>query len=154
MKLLPFGKKQETKTPGTSGSKIAAGMLSMSDVLAPPAVEVDFNYIKIGGKFYRTLFVSGYPRFVSANWLFPIISFDHTLDVSMYCYPVESGDVLSDLKRKIAEMEATISSDVSAGRVVDPNVQVALDDALSLQEELAKGAERFFQFGLYISIPA
>ena len=129
-------------------------MVAISDILAPPAVEVDFNYIKVGSKFYRTLFVSGYPRFVSANWLFPIISFDHTLDVSMFCYPVESGDVLSDLKRKISEMEATLSSDISAGRVVDPNVQVALDDALGLQEELAKGSERFFQFGLYITIPA
>ena len=145
------------KTNGENKSKavqFAKGMLSMSDILAPPAVEVDFNLIKIGGKYYRTLFVSGYPRFVSANWLFPIISFDHTLDIAMFCYPVESGDILSDLKRKIAEMEATISSDVSAGKVVDPGVQVALDDALSLQEELAKGAERFFQFGLYITIPA
>lgn len=154
MRLPFFSKKQANGHSETAGGPFTRGMLSMSDILAPPAVEVDFNYLKIGGKFYRTLFVAGYPRFVSANWLFPIISFDHTLDISMYCYPVESGDVLSDLKRKIAEMEATLSSDITAGRVVDPNVQVALDDALGLQEELAKGAERFFQFGLYISIPA
>lgn len=157
MKLpMPFSKKKEQNghSQTAQSSMFAKGMLSMADILAPPAVEVDFNYIKIGGKFYRTLFVSGYPRFVSANWLFPIISFDHTLDIAMFCYPVESGDVLSDLKRKVAEMEATLSSDISAGRVVDPGVQVALDDALALQEELAKGAERFFQFGLYISIPA
>ena len=41
-------------------------------------------------------------------------------------------------KRKIAEMEATIEGDMKTGRVVDPTVQVALDDALSLQAELAK----------------
>lgn len=153
---LPFFSKNPTNghTQTTQSSMFAKGMLSMADILAPPAVEVDFSFIKIGGRYYRTLFVSGYPRFVSANWLFPIISFDHTLDIAMFCYPVESDDVLSDLKRKIAEMEATISSDVSAGKVVDPGVQVALDDALGLQEELAKGAERFFQFGLYITIPA
>lgn len=51
-------------------------------------------------------------------------------------------------------MEATIENDIKAGKVVDPTVQVALDDALALQAELAKGAERFFQFGLYITIPA
>lgn len=155
MKLPFFSKKQPNgQTTTTQGGVFAKGMLSISDILAPPAVEVDFNFIKIGNKYYRTVFVSGYPRFVSANWLFPIISFDHTLDISMFCYPVESGDVLSDLKRKIAEMEATVSSDMAAGRVVDASVQVALDDALALQEELAKGAERFFQFGLYITIPA
>ena len=31
---------------------------------------------------------------------------------------------------------------------------MSLEDALALQQELAKGAERFFQFGLYITIPA
>ncbi|MBI2036698.1 ATP-binding protein [Candidatus Microgenomates bacterium] len=152
---LPFLRKKQNGQTGLShGSPFNRGMLSMSDILAPPAVEVDFNHIKIGSKYFRTLFVSGYPRFVSANWLFPIISFDHTLDIAMFCYPIESGDVLSDLKRKIAEMEATVSGEASAGKVVDPGVQVALNDALSLQEELAKGAERFFQFSLAITIPA
>ena len=51
-------------------------------------------------------------------------------------------------------MEATIQSDMKRGRVIEPSVQVALEDALSLQQELAKGSERFFQFGLYITIPA
>ncbi len=72
----------------------------------------------------------------------------------MFIYPTEAKAVLDELKRKIAEMEATIETDIKAGKVVDPTVQVALDDALSLQAELAKGAERFFQFGLYITIPA
>jgi len=51
-------------------------------------------------------------------------------------------------------MEATIEGDIKSGKVVDPTVQVALDDAFALQAELAKGAERFFQFGLYVTIPA
>ena len=72
----------------------------------------------------------------------------------MYVYPTESAVILDELKKKIAEMEATIEGDIKAGKVVDPIVQVALDDALALQAELAKGAERFFQFGLYITIPA
>ncbi|MEK9143338.1 MAG: LAGLIDADG family homing endonuclease, partial [Patescibacteria group bacterium] len=58
------------------------------------------------------------------------------------------------LKRKVGEMEATIQSDMKRGRVIEPSVQIALEDALSLQQELAKGAERFFQFGLYVTIPA
>jgi len=74
--------------------------------------------------------------------------------VSMFVYPVESKDILENLKRKIGEMEATIQSDIKRGKVIDPTVQVALDDALSLQKQLAKGAERFFQFGLYVTIPA
>lgn len=133
---------------------IGAGMVDIQDIIAPPAIEVDFDFIKIGNVFYRSLFVSGYPRFVGANWLSPIINFDHTLDISFFYYPVEPKGVLSDLKRKIAEMEATLQSDMERGKVANPSVRVALDDAQELQDQLVKGTERFFQFSFYITIPA
>jgi len=136
------------------GSFLSKGRITVRDLIAPSFIEVDFNHLKIDDKYYRTLYVVGYPRYVSANWLYSLITFDHPLYISMYIYPTESKTVLEDLKRKIAEMEATIENDVKAGKVVDPAVQVALDDALALQAELAKGEERFFQFGLYITIPA
>lgn len=128
--------------------------LSITDAIAPPLIEVDFTHVKIGEHYFRTLFVVGYPRYVSANWLEPLISFSHTLDIAMYVYPTKSDEVLENLKRKVSEMEATIQSDMKRGRVIEPSVQVALEDALSLQQELAKGSERFFQFGLYVTIPA
>lgn len=150
-----FGKKSQSKnTPLNAGEVLAKGMVSIKDIVAPSYVEVDFNHLKIDDKYYRTLFVVGYPRFVSANWLYPLITFDHPLYISMFIYPTESKEILKELKRKIAEMEATIETDMKAGKVIDPTIQVALDDALALQAELAKGAERFFQFGLYITIPA
>ncbi|NMB84012.1 DUF87 domain-containing protein [Candidatus Roizmanbacteria bacterium] len=133
---------------------LGKGTVSTKDIIAPSFIEVDFNHLKIDSKYYRTLFIVGYPRYVSANWLYSLITFDHPLYISMYIYPAESKAVLDDLRRKIAEMEATIENDIKAGKVVDPSVQVALDDALALQAELAKGAERFFQFGLYVTVPA
>ncbi len=128
--------------------------LSVTDIIAPPAIEVDFDLLKVGDWYYRSLFVAGYPRFVAANWLEPLVSFNHTLDISMYVYPTRSEEILENLKRKVGEMEATIQSDLKRGRVIEPSVQVALEDALALQQELAKGSERFFQFGLYVTIPA
>lgn len=155
--FLPFVKKSEkTQKPAVTQQtkKLARGFVSIKDVLAPSAIEVDFDSLKINNTHYRTLFVAGYPRFVSANWLHPLISFDRSLYVSLFIYPEESKIILEDLRRKIAEMEATIQSDAKRGKVIDPSVQVALDDAFALQAELAKGAERFFQFALYITIPA
>lgn len=136
------------KSPATPASLQA----SIVDIVAPETIEVDFDSLKIGSMYYRTIFIAGYPRFVSANWLAPVINYDSSMDVSMFIYPVESRDILSDLKRKIAEMEATMESDIKRGRQIDPSVQVALDDALAVQEQLAKGAERFFQFALYLTI--
>lgn len=159
MKL--FSKKPKataaTDTPApivkpSSLPKLEKGMVSLVDLIAPSSVEVDFSYIRVGERFYKTFFAVGYPRFVSANWLQPLIDFDHSLDIAMYCYPSSSEDVLSDLRRKIAEMEATISSQVEQGQIIDPKVRAALDDALALQDQLAKGVERFFQFSLYITL--
>lgn len=140
--------------PSTLGGPTPTGPLTTKDIVAPPAIEVDFDFLTIGERLVRTLFVAGYPRYVSANWLEPLISFNHTLDVSMYVYPSKSEEILDNLKRKVGEMEATIQSDLKRGRVIEPSVQVALEDALGLQQELAKGAQRFFQFGLYVTIPA
>jgi type IV secretory pathway VirB4 component len=147
-------KKFVNPMPDIQPTKSTGGPLTIPDLVAPPAIEVDFDTIKIGDRYFRTLFIAGYPRFVSANWLEPLISFNHTLDIAMYVYPTKSEEVLENLKRRVGEMEATIQSDMKRGRVVEPSVQVALEDALSLQQELAKGAQRFFQFGLYITIPA
>lgn len=157
---LPFlkkekpAKKQEKVGKLTGINELSKGMVSVQDVIAPGAIEVDFDFIKIGSKYFRTLFVAGYPRFVSANWLSSLINFDHSLDIAMYIYPVEGRSVLDDLKRKIAEMEAEISTTVEKGRLIDPGTKAKLEDAITLQEQLVKGAERFFQFGLYITVPA
>lgn len=157
MGILDFlNRKKDKQQPAVPpiAQTIGAGMVDIKDIIAPPALEVDFDFVKIGSMYYRTLFVSGYPRFVGANWLSPIINFDHSLDVSFYYYPVEAKGVLSNLRRKIAEMEATIQADSERGKVVNPSVRVAMEDAKDLQEQLVKGTERFFQFSFYITIPA
>lgn len=154
--LTLFKKKQSAQTESIENPAqvLAQGMLNVKDIIAPSALEIDFNSIKIGNTFYRTLFVSGYPRFVGANWLSPVINFEHTLDISMFYYPVKAKMVLDDLRRKITELEATMMSDREKGRVVDPVVSAALEDANALQEQLVKGVEKYFQFSFYITIPA
>jgi type IV secretory pathway VirB4 component len=126
----------------------------LQDELAPKAIEVDFDHIKINEKYYRTLFVAGYPRFVYPGWLESIINFDHSLDLSFYIYPIEGKTVLDELRRKITEMEAEIATDLQRGKIVDPSTQAKLEDARQIQEQLIRGEERFFEFAFYITIPA
>ncbi|HKZ35492.1 MAG TPA: ATP-binding protein, partial [Patescibacteria group bacterium] len=160
MKLnLPFGKK--APSPSTVAQDASRptpqfnqGLSSVKDIIAPGAIEIDFNFQKIANTYFRTLFVSGYPRFVNANWLSPLINFDHSLNIAMYVYPIEGKGIMEDLRRKVGEMEAEIQSDVERGRIADVTTKVKLEDAKALQIQLAKGAEHFFQFGLYVTIPA
>ncbi len=167
MKL--FGKKNNKTDEPTVGEKLTGtenkpvveekkpfneGLVSTKDIIAPASLEVDFNHVKIDNKYYRTLFMASYPRFVGINWLSSLINFDATLSVSMYVYPTDGKAILDDLRRKITEMEAEISTDIQRGRLVNPATQAKLEDALNLQADLVKGEERFFQFGLYVTISA
>jgi conjugal transfer ATP-binding protein TraC len=130
------------------------GLVSVKDIIAPSALEVDFDFVRIDGKYYRTCFVVNYPRFVGLNWLSSLVNFDASLRVSMNIYPTDGKEILDDLRRKVAEMEAEISTDIQRGRIVNPATQAKLEDALNLQADLVKGQERFFQFGLYVTIEA
>lgn len=142
--------KPEVVSPSTS---VSQGM-NVLDVIAPQTIEEDFDYFKINDVYFRTIFIGGYPRFVAPGWLEPVVNFDSSLDISFYIYPVDGKTVLDDLRRKIAEMEAEISTDIERGRIVDPSTQAKLEDARSLQTQLVKGVERFYEFSFYITIPA
>lgn len=134
--------------------EFSRGLVTIQDIIAPEAIEVDFTYQKINSTFTRTLFIAGYPRTVPANWLSPLINYPHQINTSMFVFPMDAGDVLDNLKRKITEMEAEIQSDIRSGKISNINTEVKLNDARAIREELAKGAERFFQFGLYVTLRA
>ena len=134
--------------------EFSRGLVTIQDIIAPEAIEVDFTYQKINSTYTRTLFIAGYPRSVPANWLSPLINFPHQINVSMFIYPMDSSEILDNLKRKITEMEAEIQSDLRAGKISNINTEVKLEDARFIREELAKGSERFYQFGLYVTIQA
>lgn len=158
---LPTQTKEAAKTqnksdqnPSKSYQTLKQGSVSLVDLIAPSSVEVDFRHIRVGDKFFRTFFVVDYPRQVSPNWLSILTDYKETMNTSIFIYPVESRDVLTNLRRKIAEMEATIQSDSEQGLQPDPKINAALEDAVALREELARGLERFFQFGLYITLVA
>lgn len=130
------------------------GIVSLRDLIAPPSLEVESSYIKIGRRFARTLFVYGYPRQIFTGWLSPIVNLDEVIDISLNIYPVESKIVLDNLRRKMGQLEADYSINQEKGRVRDPGLEAAIQDAEELRDKLQVGEERFFRFGLYITMYA
>src|SRR5690606_17804469 len=130
------------------------GMTTLRDLIAPSSLEIHSSYFRLGTKYCRTLYVYGYPREVYTGWLSTIINIDEVLDVSMFIYPVESQVVLNNLRKKVTQLEATMSINSEKGRTRDPAVEAALRDAEELRDQLQVGAERFFRFGLYITLYA
>jgi len=130
------------------------GITELRDFVAPSSLEFSSSEFKLGTYFARTMYVFGYPRQIFTGWLSPIVNIDEELDMSMFIYPVASQIVLENLRKKVTQLEAGIMIDAEKGRTRDPGKQAAISDAEQLRDALQVGEERFFRFGLYLTIYA
>ncbi|MBR5046515.1 DUF87 domain-containing protein [Candidatus Saccharibacteria bacterium] len=128
------------------------GTNTLRDLISPSAIEIHSDYFRLGTKYGRTMYVYGYPRTLYTGWISPIINMDEVIDVSMYIYPVESAVVMKNLRTKVTQLEASMNLNAEKGRVRDPELEAAINDAEELRDQLQVGAERFFRFGLYVTL--
>ena len=128
------------------------GTNTLRDLISPSAIEIHSDYFRLGTKYGRTLYVYGYPRTLFTGWISPIINIDEVIDVSMYIYPVESAVVMKNLRTKATQLEASMNLNTEKGKIRDPELEAALADTEELRDQLQLGAERFFRFGLYVTI--
>lgn len=162
---MAFGKKKETNPIDIAEAQIAReqveieqeflkGITTLRDTIAPSSLEIQSSYFRLGTRYGRTLYVYGYPRQIYTGWLSSIINVDEVIDISMFIYPVESQVVLNNLRKKVTQLEASMQINSDRGRVRDPGLQAAIQDAEELRDQLQVGAERFFRYGLYVTMYA
>lgn len=130
------------------------GISGLDDIIAPSAVNFQSRYLEIDGKFATTIFVTTYPRYLDTNWFAPIVNFDIEFDISMFVYPQDSSIILKKLRKRITQVSASISMQAEAGKVRDPQLDTAYQDIEELRDRLVQGTERFFQYGLYMTLYA
>ena len=135
-------------------SAFLKGMNTLRDLIAPSSLEIHSAYLRLGTKYCRTLYVYGYPRELVTGWLSPLINIDEVLDISMFIYPVESTVVLKNLTKKVTQLQASMNLNAEHGKTRDPGLEAALQDAEELRDQLQVGAQRFFRFGLYVTLYA
>lgn len=128
------------------------GLASVKDLIAPSSMEINYDNIRIDGMYARTFYVYAYPRYLNTNWLAPVINFDVTMDISQFVYPIDSGEIMKTLKKKVAQMRSSMSIMAEKGQVSDPGLETALEDAENLRREIQRGREKFFQFALYFTV--
>ena len=130
------------------------GINTLRDLIAPSSLEFHSSYFRIGTKYGQTIYVYGYPRQLYTGWASPILNADEVLDVSMFIYPVETEIVMKNLRRKVTQLEADLAINNEKGKTRDPALEAALSDAEELRDQLQLGAEKFFRFGLYLTLYA
>src|SRR3989344_5629001 len=149
-----FGNKnKETNiTPVFPDEIYRSAVLELKDVIAPSALEISANHVRLGEKLARTLFVFSFTRMLTTNWFSPIINMDKVFDIAMFVHPVDSAVILRKLQRKVAEVQSQINIRQEKGLVRDPVLDTAYQDLEDLRDKLQQAQERLFSFGLYITI--
>lgn len=130
------------------------GVNTLRDLIAPSSLEFHTSHFRLGTKYGRTLYIYGYPREIFTGWLSSVINMDEVLDVSMFLYPVDTQVVMQNLRKKVTQLEASMSINQEKGKTRDPGLEAALQDAEELRDELQVGSQKFFRYGLYLTLYA
>lgn len=134
--------------------RFALGERSVADLVAPAAVEVGRDHLRLDAQYARTLVVTGYPRNVSPGWLAPLIDFEEPLEISLHLYPLETAQMVATLTHKMVQLHSSRLLAARGGRLADPEREVAYEDAERLRDALQRGEEKIFSVSLYVLLRA
>lgn len=125
---------------------------TLRDIIAPSALEVTSNYIKIGTKYAKTVFIFTYPKYLASNWFSPIINMGQPMDVSFFIHPYRTEKVMKTLQGQITSITAEMMEREEKGLIRDPMLEAAHQNIEDLRDKLQAAEEKMFKFGLYITL--
>ncbi len=143
---------QDERTAIAEELRYRKGLRNIWDLIAPAAFEVQSNYVRVGSAYARTLFVVGYPRYLSVGWFAAIINYSATFDIALHFSPMPAQFILKQLKDKVGRLEAEIAMGEEKGKARDPMAQTAIADVEKLRDDLTQGTEHFFSVGMYMTL--
>jgi type IV secretory pathway VirB4 component len=143
---------QSTSTEKETEKIYQEGLASVVDLISPSALQVTTSYIQVGDTYAKTIFVTTYPKFLPSGWFSPIINLDQPMDIAMFIHPIETAQIMKSLRRSVTQVESRMHLEQEAGKVRDPILESALENIEELRDKLQQGTEKFFHFGLYMTI--
>ncbi|MBU4298807.1 hypothetical protein KJ636_02095 [Patescibacteria group bacterium] len=126
--------------------------MKVTDFIAPSSVKVEPGLLRLGERLSKAFFVFSYPRYLTTGWFFPVINLDSPTNISFFFHPIETGNVLKQLQKRITEVQAELMEREQKGLVRDPALETAYKDIEALRDKLQTSQERMFRFGLYLTI--
>ncbi|NTV54973.1 MAG: conjugal transfer protein TraC [Candidatus Moranbacteria bacterium] len=145
--------------PGVSSASedqdlYSRGVATLRDLIAPPAIRLSPASIQVGDVVARTLFIMAYPKYLGTNWFSPIINMDAPMDISFFVHPIDTREIMKDLRKSATQVQSQISIEAQDGKIRDPVLESALQNIEELRDSLQQGTEKFFRFGIYVTVYA
>jgi type IV secretory pathway VirB4 component len=143
--LFTIARRRRRTRPAGDGGGVDAGV---------DTVEVTPRCLRVGDGWAATLVVTGYPAEVGPAWLEPLLSWPGRLDLAIHIDPLPAPLAAARLRTQRARYESSRRADHARGKLSDPAVEAAADDAADLAARLARGQAKLFRVGLYCTVHA
>ncbi|MCA9364930.1 MAG: ATP-binding protein [Candidatus Moranbacteria bacterium] len=153
--MFSFSKNKKQADPVLMSEDLyQQGVSTVKGLIAPSALRITSSYISVGSTTVRTLFVVAYPRYLNTGWFSPIVNLDFPMDIALFAHPADTRDVLKDLRKSATQVQSQIHLEQERGKVRDPILETAFNDIEDLRDRLQQGTEKFFRFGVYLTLYA
>lgn len=123
-------------------------------LLGPDHVRVLPRRIEVNDTWCETFAVAGYPRQVRGGWLQPLLCYAGSADLALHVEPLPSEVAADRLRRQLARLESSRRLDERRSKLPDPALESAVEDTTDLAARLARGEDRLFRVGLYVTVRA
>lgn len=144
-----FNFKKEEKS---SGPSMKDQLSTLTDVMAPSAIDITPKAINISGVNARVYYAVSYPRYLTDGWLEPVLNLAREIDVSIFIHPIDTADTLKKFQKKVAEVQSQINMKQERGEVRDPQLEAAWRNLEDLRDKLQQAEEKLFDVGFYLAI--
>ncbi|MEV6905262.1 DUF87 domain-containing protein [Amycolatopsis sp. NPDC051372] len=131
-----------------------AQALGRASAFTPDAISVRPRSLEVGGEWVASFAVTGYPREVHNGWLQPLLTYPGRVDVSLHIEPIDPVTAATRLKKQLSKLESGRRHTSENGRLIDPLVEAATEDAYDLSARVARGEGKLYRLGLYLTVHA
>ncbi len=150
MSLFDFLQPKPTRADGELS--VSDQLLTLTDVIAPSAINIGPRSINISGVNARVFYAVAYPRYLNEGWMEPILNMEKELDVSIFIHPIDTAETLKRFQKKVAEVQSQMNIKAERGEVRDPQLEAAYRNLEELRDKLLQSEEKLFNVGFYISL--
>lgn len=134
--------------------RLALGRRVIADLIAPAAVEVGRDWLRLDGGYARALYLSALPREVGDGWLGPLVGFDEPLELAQHIAPLDTARMVRDLGIQLNGFEASRRAAERLGQLRDPGQALAMEDLEALRDQLTRGEEKLYAVAHYVLLRA
>lgn len=150
------GQRRPATRPATRGrvhSSVHSGVHGGA-AFTPDALSVGARHVEVGNEWVASFAVTGFPREVHPGWLSPLLTYPGRLDVALHVEPIDPATAAARLRKQLARLESGRRHTAEHGRLYDPQVEAATEDAYDLSSRVARGEGKLFRVGLYLTVHA